>query len=102
MIEEQLRPNGVTDERVLRSMAEVPREEFVPPEVRDLAYEDHPLEIGAGQTISQPLIVAWLTQAVRPEPDEAGLAVGAGSGSQAAVLSRRVRKVLAVEPDPGL
>ena len=102
MIEEQLRPNGVTDERVLRSMAEVPREEFVPPEVRDLAYEDHPLEIGAGQTISQPLIVAWMTQAVRPEPDEVGLEVGAGSGYQAAVLSRLVRKVITVEREPEL
>ena len=102
MIEEQLRPNGVTDERVLRAMAEVPREEFVPPEVRDLAYEDHPLEIGAGQTISQPLIVAWMTQAVRPEPDEVGLEVGAGSGYQAAVLSRLVRKVITVEREPEL
>ena len=102
MIEEQLRPNGVTDERVLRAMAEVPREEFVPPEVRDLAYEDHPLEIGAGQTISQPLIVAWMTQAVRPEPDEVGLEVGAGSGYQAAVLSRLVRRVITVEREPEL
>jgi len=83
-------------------MAEVPREEFVPPEVRDLAYEDHPLEIGAGQTISQPLIVAWMTQAVRPEPDEVGLEVGAGSGYQAAVLSRLVRKVITVEREPEL
>ena len=102
MIEEQLRPNGVTDERVLRAMAEVPREEFVPPEVRDLAYEDHPLEIGAGQTISQPLIVAWMTQAVRPQPDEVGLEVGAGSGYQAAVLSRLVRRVITVEREPEL
>ncbi len=102
MIEEQLRPNGVTDERVLRAMAEVPREEFVPPELRDLAYEDHPLEIGAGQTISQPLIVAWMSQAVRPQPDEVGLEVGAGSGYQAAVLSRLVRKVITVEREPEL
>jgi protein-L-isoaspartate(D-aspartate) O-methyltransferase len=97
MIEHQLRPNGVTDERVLQAIRQVPREEFVPPELRDLAYEDHPLDIGQGQTISQPLIVGCMTQALSPQPEDVVLEVGGGSGYQAAVLARLARKVISIE-----
>jgi protein-L-isoaspartate(D-aspartate) O-methyltransferase len=102
MISEQLRPHGIVDQRVLAAMAELPREEFVPAEHRDLAYADHPLSIGGGQTISQPLVVAAMTQAARPEPRERALEVGSGSGYQAAVLARLCERVVGVERDAKL
>ena len=102
MVAEQLVPHGVTDERVLRVMAEIPREEFVLPRLRRHAYEDRALAIECGQTISQPLVVALMTQAIAPKPEDIALEVGAGSGYQAAVLSRLCRKVITVEREPAL
>src|SRR5580704_12865669 len=102
MVAEQLVPHGVTDERVLRVMSEIPREEFIPPRLRRHAYDDRALGIECGQTISQPLVVALMTQALAPKPDEIALEVGAGSGYQAAVLSRLCRKVITLEREPAL
>ena len=102
MVAEQLVPHGVTDERVLRVMAEMPREEFLPSRLRRHAYDDRALGIDCGQTISQPLVVALMTQAVAPKPDESALEVGAGSGYQAAVLSRLCRRVITLEREPAL
>jgi protein-L-isoaspartate(D-aspartate) O-methyltransferase len=90
-------PAEVRDERVLAAMRAVPRERFVPPDLRYLAYEDEPLPIGEGQTISQPTIVAMMTQAMRLEGDEHVLEVGTGSGYQAAVLARLAKDVVTVE-----
>ena len=102
MVVEQLRPHGVYDERVLQVMAEIPREEFLPPRQRRHAYEDRALAIDCGQTISQPLVVALMTQAAAPAADDIVLEVGAGSGYQAAVLSRLCRKVITLEREPAL
>ena len=102
MVAEQLLPHGVTDERVLRTMSEIPRDAFLPPRLRSHAYEDRALAIDCGQTISQPLVVALMTQALAPKPDDVALEVGAGSGYQAAVLSRLCRKVITLEREPAL
>ena len=102
MVEEQLRPHGVTDDRVLEVMASIPREEFVLTRMRRHAYEDRALAIDCGQTISQPLVVALMTQALAPQPDNIALEVGTGSGYQAAVLSRLCRKVITLEREPPL
>lgn len=82
---------------VLRAMGEVPRHAFVPPELRGQAYEDRPLPIGHGQTISQPFIVAFMTDLLEPSPDDVVLEVGTGSAYQAAILSRLVRHVYTIE-----
>src|SRR6266567_5160467 len=102
MVAEQLVPHGVTDERVLQAMSTLPRDEFLSGGARRHAYEDRALAIECGQTISQPLVVALMTQAVAPKPDDVALEVGAGSGYQAAVLSRLCRKVITVEREPAL
>ena len=102
MVAEQLRPHGVTDERVLEAMASVPREEFLAPRMRRHAYEDRALAIDCGQTISQPLVVALMTQPASPQPDDIALEVGTGSGYAAAVLSRLCRKVITIEREPAL
>ena len=102
MVAEQLVPHGVIDERVLRVMSEIPREEFIAPRLRRYAYDDRALGIDCGQTISQPLVVALMTQALAPKPDEIALEVGAGSGYQAAVLSRLCRKVITLEREAAL
>jgi protein-L-isoaspartate(D-aspartate) O-methyltransferase len=102
MVAEQLRPHGVTDERVLHAMATVPREEFLAPRMRRHAYEDRALAIECGQTISQPLVVALMAQAAAPQPDDVALDVGTGSGYAAAVLSRLCRKVISIEREPAL
>ena len=102
MVAEQLVPHGVTDERVLEAMAEIPREEFISPRLRRHAYDDRALAIECGQTISQPLVVALMTQAIAPGPDDVALEVGSGSGYQAAVLSRLCRKVITLEREPAL
>ncbi len=102
MVAEQLVPHGVTDERVLEAMAEIPREAFLSPRLRRHAYEDRALAIECGQTISQPLVVALMTQALAPKPDDIALEVGTGSGYQAAVLSRLCRKVITLEREPAL
>ncbi len=88
---------GIEDPRVLRAMAEVPRERFVAPALAEEAYADSPLPIGGGQTISQPWIVAFMTQVLELAGDERTLEVGAGSGYGAAVLSRCCREVVAIE-----
>jgi protein-L-isoaspartate(D-aspartate) O-methyltransferase len=99
MVREQLEPAGrdITDPRVLAAMAEVPRHELVPEGVRAAAYSDWPLPIGHGQTISQPFIVAYMTQALAPRPEDRVLEVGTGSGYQAAVLAKLVREVYTIE-----
>ncbi|OLC01707.1 MAG: protein-L-isoaspartate O-methyltransferase [Actinobacteria bacterium 13_2_20CM_2_66_6] len=102
MVAEQLRPHGVTDERVLEAMASVPREEFLSPRMRRHAYEDRALAIECGQTISQPLVVALMIQAAAPAPQDVALEVGTGSGYAAAVLSRLCREVLTIEREPAL
>ena len=102
MVAEQLLPNGVTDERVLEVMSAIPREEFLSGRLRRHAYEDRALSIECGQTISQPLVVALMTQALTPRPDDIALEVGTGSGYQAAVLSRLCRKVVTVDREPAL
>ena len=102
MVAEQLRPHGVTDERVLQAMASIPREEFLAPRMRRHAYEDRALAIECGQTISQPLVVALMIQAAAPSPDDIALEVGTGSGYAAAVLSRLCRRVITIEREPAL
>ena len=102
MVDEQLRRRGVTDERVLAAMLEVPREDFVPERLRPHAYDDRALPIGFEQTISQPLVVAEMTKALGLRGDERVLEVGGGSGYQAAVLSRLAARVTSVELQPEL
>jgi protein-L-isoaspartate(D-aspartate) O-methyltransferase len=104
MVAEQLIGPGrnITDPRVLAAMREVPRHEFVPPEWRREAYADHPLPIGHGQTISQPYIVAFMTEQLAPRPTDRVLEIGTGSGYQAAVLSRLVQAVYTIEIIPPL
>ena len=97
MIEEQIRARGVTDPAVLAAMAAVPRHLFVPEGERRSAYDDQPLPIGAGQTISQPYIVALMSSLLGLKPDSRVLEVGTGSGYQAAVLSRLAREVYTIE-----
>lgn len=88
---------GITNRRVLQAMATVPRHEFVPEAQRHLAYEDGPLPIGFGQTISQPYIVALMTQVLDPQPGDRVLEIGTGSGYQAAVLAQLVKEVYSIE-----
>jgi protein-L-isoaspartate(D-aspartate) O-methyltransferase len=102
MVERQLRRRGIRDGRVLEAMAEVPRELFVPPEHRRRAYADSALPIGAGQTISQPWIVAAICQALELGGNERVLEVGTGSGYSAAVLSKLAKEVITVERHPDL
>ena len=92
----------IRDERVLAAMACIPRERFVPPEEQDLAYEDIPLPIGLDQTISQPFIVALMTEALELTGSEKVLEVGTGSGYQAAILAELARLVITVERLPAL
>jgi protein-L-isoaspartate(D-aspartate) O-methyltransferase len=99
MVDQQLRGpgRGIRNPRVLAAMGMVPRHEFVPAEDRPAAYEDHPLPIGYGQTISQPFVVAFMTEQLNPQPTDRVLEVGTGSGYQAAVLSGLVAEVYTME-----
>lgn len=97
MVERQLRGRDITDPRVLEAMATVPRHLFVPPSQAAWAYQDGPLPIGHGQTISQPYIVALMTQLARPRPTARVLDIGTGSGYQAAVLAELVDQVYSIE-----
>jgi len=97
MVAEQLADRGITDPRLLEAMADVPRHLFVPEEHRHLAYADGPLPIGEDQTISQPFIVALMTQLLELKGDETVLEVGTGSGYQAAILSKLARQVFTIE-----
>ncbi len=98
----ELHRHGVRDQRVLLAIAKVPRERFVPPELRERAWENRPLPIGAGQTISQPLIVGLMTQALQLDGDERVLEIGTGSGYQAAILAELAASVTSIERDPTL
>ncbi len=102
MVETQLQDRGIRDVRVLTAMLHVPRHAFVPPELREQAYEDGPLPIGDGQTISQPYIVAAMSEMLLLEGTEHVLEIGTGSGYQAAVLAELAREVFSVERHPAL
>ncbi len=97
MVETQLRARGISDQTVLDAFMEIPRELFVPQELRHEAYEDHPIQIGFGQTISQPYVTALMVQELRPGRNDRVLDVGAGSGYQTAILARLAGHVYAVE-----
>ena len=100
MVERQLEARGIKDRRVLDAMREVPRHLFVPAAHRERAYDDCPLPIDERQTISQPYMVAWMTELLRLEGEETVLEVGTGSGYQAAVLSKLARFVFTMERIP--
>jgi protein-L-isoaspartate(D-aspartate) O-methyltransferase len=97
MVEKQLKARGITDKRVLGAMAKVPREEFIPGDARADAYQDGPLPIGYDQTISQPYVVAFMTEQLRPKQTDRVLEVGSGSGYQAAILAELMAEVYTVE-----
>jgi protein-L-isoaspartate(D-aspartate) O-methyltransferase len=97
MVAKQLRSRGIADERVLAAMGDIPREHFVPVERRSLAYSDEALPIESGQTISQPFIVARMTELLAPRPGDRVLEVGTGSGYQAAILARLGCVVVSIE-----
>jgi protein-L-isoaspartate(D-aspartate) O-methyltransferase len=102
MVEKQMRARDITDEQVLSAMEGVPRHEFVLPETLDQAYADHPLPIGYGQTISQPYIVALMTQMLELQAGAKVLEIGTGSGYQAAVLAELTDQVYSIEIIPEL
>jgi len=102
MVETQIRARDITNTAVLQAMGRVPRHLFVPDDVRPFAYEDRPLPIGRGQTISQPYIVAYMTEALQVEPSHTVLEIGTGSGYQAAILAEIVKQVYSVEIVPDL
>jgi protein-L-isoaspartate(D-aspartate) O-methyltransferase len=102
MVETQIAARGIKDELVLKAMRDVPRHLFVPEPSRGSAYRDHPLAIGYGQTISQPYIVALMTELLRPKEDQTALEVGTGSGYQAAIVSRIVKEAYTIEIIPPL
>jgi len=97
MVKEQILQRGIGDPRVLEAMRKVPRHLFVPPGLRDRAYRDCPLPIGYGQTISQPYIVAFMTEAARLTPQSVVLEIGTGSGYQTAILAELARQVYSLE-----
>src|SRR4051794_35418996 len=97
MVESQLRRRGIRDERVLQAMSLVPRHEFVPADFRQQSYEDRPLPIGKGQTISQPYIVAIMLEALALTPSDIVLELGSGSGYLTALLAQLCKHVYAVE-----
>lgn len=97
MVQEQIVARGIRDSRVLAALRDVPRHRFVPAQYQDAAYDDSPLPIGDGQTISQPYIVAYMTELLELQPTDRVLEVGTGSGYQAAVASRLAQKVFTIE-----
>lgn len=97
MVRSQIKARGITDRATLKSMAKVPRHSFVPEKWRMYAYADNPLPIGEGQTISQPFMVAYMTQAVKLKPDSKVLEIGTGSGYQAAILAEITDQVYTIE-----
>ena len=101
-VDRQVRERGVTDERVLEALRNVPRHEFVPAPLQAEAYEDYPLPIGCGQTISQPYIVAVMTELLALRPDSKELEIGTGSGYQTAILAELAGDVYSVEVVPEL
>ena len=97
MVSTQIRLRGVSNKDVLSAMIEVPRHRFVPKKLVSQAYEDHPIPIGQGQTISQPYVVALMTESLKLKGDERVLEIGTGSGYQAAILSRVAKEVYSIE-----
>jgi protein-L-isoaspartate(D-aspartate) O-methyltransferase len=97
MVERQIRSRGISDQQVLDVLERVPRHEFVPDEYKSQAYADHPLPIGHGQTISQPYIVALMTELLQLESSDRVLEIGTGSGYQAAILAELVEEVYTIE-----
>ena len=97
MVEQQIKRRGITNRDVLRAMESVPRHFFVPRDIKFRAYDDNPLPIGCGQTISQPYIVAYMTELLRLDRESVILEIGTGSGYQAAILSVLVKKVYSIE-----
>jgi protein-L-isoaspartate(D-aspartate) O-methyltransferase len=97
MVEEQIENRGITNQLTLDAMKKVPRHKFVPPNLIDRAYDDGPLPIGYGQTISQPYIVAYMTEAINPTAGQKVLEIGTGSGYQAAVLAEIVDSAFTIE-----
>ncbi len=102
MVDDQIEARGIRDPRVLGAMRKVPRDRFVPPDVVSLAYADQPLPIGHGQTISQPYIVAYMSEALRVTPQSKVHEIGTGSGYQAAILGELAREVYTIELIPEL
>ncbi|MFB3905873.1 MAG: protein-L-isoaspartate(D-aspartate) O-methyltransferase [Acidobacteriota bacterium] len=102
MVQHQLKARGIRDQRVLEAFQRVPREEFVPPDLAHRAYTDNPLPIGQGQTISQPFMVAVMTEAARIQPGEKVLELGTGSGYQTAILLELGTRVYSIERIPEL
>ncbi|HEX3001657.1 MAG TPA: protein-L-isoaspartate(D-aspartate) O-methyltransferase [Methanoregula sp.] len=102
MVEDQIRARGITNPRVLKAMREIPRHLFVPPPQATYAYVDAPLPIGNGQTISQPYIVALMTDLLETQDEDRVLEIGAGSGYQSAILARLVRQVTTIERIPAV
>lgn len=97
MVENQLRQRGIKDEAVLKAMGKVPREEFILTNHKEIAYGDFPVPIGFGQTISQPYVVAAMTEALKLKGGEKILEIGTGSGYQAAILAEIIRKIYTIE-----
>jgi protein-L-isoaspartate(D-aspartate) O-methyltransferase len=97
MVEDQIEGRGISNQPTLDAMKKVPRHKFVPPNLLDRAYDDGPLPIGYGQTISQPYIVAYMTAVIDPQPGQKILEIGTGSGYQAAVLSEIIDSVFTIE-----
>ena len=97
MVEDQIKARGIKDKKVIEAMLKVPRHLFIPKKYRDEAYDDHPVPIGYGQTISQPYIVAFMTEALGLKGDEKVLEIGTGSGYQAAILAEIVKEVYTIE-----
>lgn len=102
MVQSQIAARGVADPRVLAAMREVPRHLFLDPQYRGQAYADHPVPIGEGQTVSQPYIVAFMTELLDVQPSDRILEIGTGSGYQSAILSRLAREVDTIEILPEL
>ena len=102
MVERQIRSRDITNPRLLAAMREIPRHFFIPPPYDRSAYEDTPLPIGNGQTISQPYIVALMTELLDPHPDDHMLEIGTGSGYQTAILSMLVQHVTTIERIPAV
>lgn len=102
MVDRQLRKRGIRDPRVLDAMLSIPREEFVPPECRVCSYQDEPLQIGCGQTISQPYMIALMAELLELTGTETVLDVGGGSGYHAAVLGQLAARVISIEIIPAL
>lgn len=97
MVEEQIQARRITDNLIIKAMKEVPREEFVPEPLKRYAYQDMPLPIGYGQTISQPFVVAFMTASLKLYPGERILEIGTGSGYQTAILSKIAKEIFSIE-----